>query len=177
MKSVVNFLLFQIAWWGSVLGAAAGWYWIGPPLALVAALVCLRHSRDVRTEIRLLLLVTCCGFLLDSALALAGVFRPVGAVGPAWLCPPWLLGLWLAFATTLRSSLGWLRGRPVLAAILGGPGGALAYLAGARLGALEFPTPQWPTLVILFVIWALVFPLVMALDRSSRRAKLMPLPT
>ncbi|MCB2155453.1 DUF2878 domain-containing protein [bacterium] len=161
MKNALNFLLFQAAWWPSVLGAAAGHYWIGLPLVLLCAVVRIAQASDPRGETRLLLAITGGGIILDSALALAGVFEPRGALGPAWICPPWLAGLWLAFATTLRGSLGWLRGRPILAAVLGAPGGAFSYLAGARLGALDFPETVWPSLAVLFVVWAVVFPLTM----------------
>jgi hypothetical protein len=39
-------------------------------------------------------------------------------------------------AATLRHSLGWLRGRWLVGAVLGAVGGPLAYLGGESLGAL-----------------------------------------
>jgi uncharacterized protein DUF2878 len=65
-----------------------------------------------------------------------------------------MLSLWIAFATTLNHSLRWLMTRPVGAALAGALGGPLAYLAGARLGALTLVTPA-TTLAIIALLWML----------------------
>jgi hypothetical protein len=65
-----------------------------------------------------------------------------------------MLSLWLAFATTLNHSLRWLTCRPVAAALAGALGGPLAYLAGAKLGALTLATPAI-TLPFIAMLWTL----------------------
>jgi hypothetical protein len=57
----------------------------------------------------------------------------------AYLAPPWMLALWLAFATTFRSSLAWLIAKPQWCALFGALGGPIAYVAGAKLGAISIP--------------------------------------
>ena len=72
--------------------------------------------------------------------------------------------------------VGWLAGRPLLAAALGAGGGPPAFYAGFRLGAVEFhPTPGL-SLAVLALVWALLLPLLMylsvAAERRDRRVRL-----
>jgi hypothetical protein len=68
----------------------------------------------------------------------------------------------MLFATTLNVSLRWLRGRPLLGALLGAVGGPLAYLAGAKLGGIELLEPAL-ALSALAAGWALLLPLLQRL--------------
>ncbi len=96
------------------------------------------------------------GLVLDSALSASGVFTFLTNQPGVWVSPPWMVSLWMNFAATLGSSLGWLQGRPLLAALFGGLGGPLSYWAGARLGAIELA--GWPSLAVLAVVWAVATP-------------------
>ena len=42
--------------------------------------------------------------------------------------------------------------------LLGAIGGPMSYYAGQRLGAVQFGFGLWPTLALLAVIWAGLFP-------------------
>jgi hypothetical protein len=66
------------------------------------------------------------------------------------------------FATTLNLSLGWLKGRPALAALLGAVGGPLAYFAGHRLGGIELPDPA-VALLVQGLGWSVLMPLLTSL--------------
>ena len=80
----------------------------------------------------------------------------------ASLAPYWIVTMWMLFATTLNSSMRWLKGRRLLAAVLGAVAGPLSYLAGQRLGGMEFVEPR-AALAFLAVGWAAVMPLVVTL--------------
>ena len=82
----------------------------------------------------------------------------VGVLLPG-LAPYWIVAMWALFATTLNSSLGWLKGRPLLAALMGGFGGPLAYLAGHRLGGVEMADPVL-ALAAQGIGWAALMPLM-----------------
>ena len=82
--------------------------------------------------------------------------------------PPWMIGLWLNFAATLNQSLGWLHGRPLLAALFGAIGGPLAYYGGARLGATE-TLPGIEGMVLLAIGWGVMTPLLFRLATILRR--------
>jgi hypothetical protein len=90
------------------------------------------------------------------------------AAWPEGFAPYWMLSLWIAFATTLNHSLRWLMSRPAAAGLAGLIGGPLAYLAGAKLGALTLVTPA-TTLPIIALLWtAAMRVLSMIVLRASR---------
>lgn len=164
MKKVINLTLFQAAWFAAVLGTAHEMPWAGP-LALVPVLaVNLSLSGDRTGELKLLVAAGLLGFLFDTALVSAGVFSPIQHLVPRPFSPPWMVGLWLNLAATLNSSMSWLRGRYLPAALFGAIGGPLAYYGGARLGATE-TLPAWKGLLVLAVGWGVMMPLLVWLAR------------
>ena len=77
----------------------------------------------------------------------------------SWLAPPWIVALWLQFATSRETLLASLRDRPWIAAVVGAVGGPLAYGAGVRLGAASFPAGETTlSLLALAVVWGIVLP-------------------
>jgi hypothetical protein len=83
------------------------------------------------------------------------------------IVPPWITALWIGFATLPRFSLAWLRGKPWLAALLGGVAGPLSYLAGVRLGAVAVGAHPLLTFGVLAAEYALVTPLLLLLAPRS----------
>ncbi len=83
-----------------------------------------------------------------------------------------MLSLWAAFATTLNHSLRWVMHRPLVATLLGAIGGPLAYLAGAKLGALHLPSLQ-TALPLIGVAWGIA---TLALSLIAMRLQPTPLP-
>ncbi|HSB22075.1 MAG TPA: DUF2878 domain-containing protein [Burkholderiaceae bacterium] len=168
----IGFVLFQGAWFACVLGASSGHagqvaLGIAAVVAVVAVLVA--WSDDRRAELRLIALALAAGVIWDSLLARAGVvqYASPGPL-PGW-APAWILALWVLFAPMLREPLRWLHGRPVLAALFGGVGGALSYAAAERLGACRFPDPTL-ALAVLGAGWALIVPLLLAAAQWLERA-------
>ncbi|MDA1114294.1 MAG: DUF2878 family protein [Planctomycetota bacterium] len=125
-------------------------------------LACFPRKQWLR-ELGFIAVVGLVGWLLDSALH---VFGAIGYATsePAWglrLSPPWILGLWLGFASMPRFSLAWLGRYPWgLAAAFGAVGGALAFYSGTRLGAIEAGLGL-STYALLLVEYALLTPLMM----------------
>lgn len=159
----VNFVAFQLGWFACVLGAAHGWPLAGAAFALlIAAWHSARAARPAQ-EAKLIVAAVLTGAVWDSSLAALGWLSFASAMSAA-LAPPWILGLWALFATTLNVSLNWLKGRWLIAALLGGIAGPLSYWAGARLGAVVLVEPA-PALIALAVGWAVLMPLLMALAR------------
>lgn len=159
MKLLFNVLLFQMAWFATVIAAAADVPWIGPVVVALVVAIHLAQSRRPRTESGLILVSTLMGLAADSLiLATAWVSYPNGTWVPG-LAPYWIVMLWAVFATTLNVSMRWLHGRYLLAAAFGAVGGPLSYLAGARLGAMSIVDPV-PALAVLALVWALAMPLL-----------------
>jgi hypothetical protein len=152
--NLANALLFNLSWLAIVLTQS-------PVIApLVVAMHLLLHGVVIGAghgELRLIAGVTLGGAILDQALFRAGVFNLAGQ--PA-LAPLWLACLWPVFATTLMHSFAVLQNRIVLAAACGAVGGALSYIAGVRLSAIEFASTLWGP-VLLALLWAAIFPLLL----------------
>jgi hypothetical protein len=162
-ERLLNLSLYQLGWFACVLGAARGHPWSGAFLGLVLVAAHVALVRRPSQEIELILLAAGIGAVADSAQAALGVvtFRS-GSVVP-WLCPPWIVVLWMQFATLLRFSLSWVSGRYLLASMLGIVGGPMAFFAGARLGAAELHPNLAFSLGSFAVVWGVSFPLLVRL--------------
>jgi hypothetical protein len=159
MNRAINFIGFQLGWFAVVLGAASGRPWLGLVVVpLVLGLHLLIMAARPRQELTLACVCAVLGFFVDSALISGGVFTPIGSVS-GW-SPLWMVMLWINQAAALNGSLSWMRGRYLLGAAFGAIGGPLAYLGGAKLGAMTaLPTQQG--LIILGVTWGVMFPLLL----------------
>ena len=148
---LLNAGLFQLGWFACVLGGNSLWLLLAGAALLAHLLVISRSMSDVR----LVLVVCLVGSTVDSLLLNAGVFefRQEGI-----LIPFWLMLLWALLATTLNHCLAWTARPAWRAVLLGAVGGPLSYYAGQRLGAVQFGFGLWPTLVLLAVLWAGLFP-------------------
>ncbi|MEI6213294.1 MAG: DUF2878 domain-containing protein [Desulfuromonadales bacterium] len=163
-RKVINVVLFQVAWFAAVLGAARGMLWLGP-LAMVPTLaVHLALQDDRRAEVKLLLAAGLLGLIFDTAFVAGGVFTPLQHLFPRPFSPPWMICLWLNFAATLNVSMAWLLGRYRLAALFGAIGGPLAYYSGAKLGATE-TLPTTAGMLLLAIGWGFMTPLLALLAK------------
>ena len=163
MPLIANIVLFQIGWFGCVLGAANGLAWVGSGLALIIAGLHLQLAQHSRVELKLLLIAVMLGYTWDSAITMTGLIAFTGGGLAQGLAPHWMAALWLVFATTLNVSMRWLRGRWLLAALFGAIGGPLSYYAGAQLGAISFPDLPLG-LATQAVGWAVLMPLLLRLS-------------
>ena len=132
VRSVVG---FKSVWLCTVLGAAAGNVWLGP-LALAAfAGVQVFFSANRRRE----LLVLASGLAMGLVMETVVVRADWVSYAPGWpdtvIAPAWILALWGAFSLMSIDGLAWLRGRWLLAAVLGATGAPFAYFSGMVLGA------------------------------------------
>lgn len=163
-RIILNLVVFQIAWLACVLGGAHGLPWLGVGVVAVVAALHLRLASAPAREALLLVLVGLLGGLWDGLLMRYGFLEyPSGVILP-WLAPVWIIAMWVAFATTLNVSLGWLKGRWYLATLLGAIGGPLAFYGGYKLGAVAFPD-TFVAMVVLAGGWSFLMPLVLWMAR------------
>lgn len=167
--NLLNYLLYQTGWLAAVVGAGRGHPWLGMlvALTLVGAHVALTKPR--RSELTLVLVSGLVGLVVDSLLVAMGLLSFPSGSAVSWLCPPWIIVMWMQFATTLRFSLEWIGRRPMVAAMFGAIGGPLAYVIGERLGAVELGAPPAATLLILGTMWAGAVPMLSALAGRDPR--------
>ncbi len=171
---IANVVLFDALWTLAVLGAGKPWWWAAPVLIVLSGTIQLRWSPAPRTEAIVILLGATIGVALDALANTLGLFR---------YCSPSRLefflvfiSLWINFGTTLRPSLSWMWTRPVIAAVLGGIGGPLAYWMAMRLGAITPNEPSWRALAWCGAQYALALPLWMLAASTLIPASRAPTP-
>ncbi len=168
LRLVLNVIAFQFGWFACVLGAAHDQPWLGS--AVVAVLVAVHLATAVRpaVEARLVAAALVIGVVWETLLLAGGWIEYSTGVVWAGVAPLWIVMLWALFAITLNSSLGWLKGRLLVAAVFGAVGGPLAYWGGVRLGALVFVEPLF-AVIALAVGWAVLTPMLVVLAQRLER--------
>jgi hypothetical protein len=160
MQLVVNVVIYQVCWLACIIGAAQGMPMVGVGLVAIAAAYHLYNAGEALPEFNLLIIAAVIGALWDSLpVAMGWLVYPSGTLldGAA---PYWIVALWVAFATTFNVSLRWFKQHLLLAALFGAIGGPLAFLAGERLGGVEF-TSYPAALTALAIGWGLLMPLML----------------
>lgn len=160
---------FQAVWLTCALGAADGRS--APGIAAAALFVAAQlRSRGKPRQIAAVTLVGgSIGLAMETFLITSELVRHSADWPDSRLAPAWIVALWLAFASTMPTTARLLGSHPLAkAAILGAVFGPLAYAAGAQLGALRLSEPQWIGIVALACSWAVVFPGLVTLARTTR---------
>lgn len=161
VPALLNFVLFYVVWFLSLQGAASGRPWLGPLALLIFLAVQLRLSRAPRVDAWLAALAAVGGLIFDTLYIQLGLMSYASPVPFAAIAPYWILGMWANFGLTLNSSLGWLQGRWVLAALFGAIGGPLAYLTGLKIGAATFNASPVVVYAALALAWGTATPILL----------------
>ncbi|MEA9996259.1 DUF2878 domain-containing protein [Pseudomonas sp. 10B1] len=161
-KRLANALLFQIGWFACVLGGNSLWLL----LAGVVLAVHLLWISSWRTEGPMVVSVALIGTLIDSLLLKSGVFS---FASEGLLIPLWLMVLWAVLATTLNHCLDWTATPWWRASVLGAIGGPMSYYAGSKMAGVYLPLGLWPSMLLLGIIWAVLFPLLQKLAKIYKQ--------
>lgn len=146
-----NAVAYYFIWLGCVVGREE---WLPLVAPLVIAYILLLLAKRCLTPAQLLLPAGL-GIAVDVSLSLAGVLN----FDSSLILPLWMVILWLAFATTLSSSLAFLSRYRALAAVAGALAFPLNYWAGQRFGAVELGESTWISLTAIGLIWFVGLPL------------------
>jgi hypothetical protein len=156
---LLNYILYQAGWFACVLGAAWGYAAAGTCIGLLTLALHFGLAQHRRAELELALAAAAIGLCVDTTQIWLGTLHFGAGTVVAWLPPPWMVVIWMQFATTFHYSLRWLQHRPLRAALFGAVGGPLAFWAGRRLGVVELHPDLWPSLLSLAVLWSVAMPL------------------
>ena len=167
MALLVNFIGFQVGWFACVLGAAIDKELLGMIIALGIVIYHVVAQADSINELKLVLVAVVIGFFWETwVLSLDILHYPSHPEASFW-APHWLIMMWALFATTINLSMGWLKGRWVLAVFMGAIFGPLAFVAGEKLGAVVF-LDSTLSMITLAIGWGLLMPLLLSLaDRIN----------
>ena len=172
-RRLVNFAVYEAAWFACIFGVAHGRPLWGT--AAVGAAIAWHVAISARPAAELALIVILCaiGLVAESLVVAQGnVAYPAGQP-VAWLAPYWLVALWGEFGIALNVTLRWLKRKPWLAALLGAVFGPLSFMGGVRMGGARF-VDEPAALVTLVLMWAVLMPLVMWI--SDRFDGVVPTP-
>lgn len=166
-REIVELVAFQAVWLTCAIGAASG---SGAPGMAAAALFLAAQIllRDPRSGIVAMTLVGgIAGLALETLLLAADLVRYAAHWPDARLAPAWIVGLWLAFGSTLPTTTRWLGAdKWAFVATLGAIFGPLSYLAGSQLGALHLTEPEGVALAAIALCWGVMLPALVALART-----------
>lgn len=167
MANVFNFIAFQLVWFSVILTAANDMVLLGYGATLMFVVVQLYFSPWRLTDSRLILLGMVAGSMLDTIWLNLGWIGYEQA-GQSGLAPVWISCLWINFMLTLTHSLSWLQQRTKLVVVMTLFAAPLSYLAGSKLGAVDFLEPGLAGLA-LSLSWALMVPLLLSLAHVWQR--------
>ena len=156
---LINLSLFKAGWLAAVFAAAASLPVLGTAVIGIAVAVHLWQSDEPRDELLLLALAAAVGFVWESLLVYAGIVEYGPNTALAATAPYWIVAMWVLFATTLNVGMRWLRKNLLVAALFGGLGGPMSFLAGEKAGAVTFPDTS-TALVVIGLGWAVLLPLL-----------------
>lgn len=159
--AIANALAFQIAWPVCVLGGDL----VAVTTTMALLLAHLLVLRRWRTELLFVCSAGVLGFLFDLALLRVGLLQTESALQPLWM---WCL--WILFAATIGHSMQWFRQHLLIGALFAGVFAPLSYNVGSRLSEIDLMSPQWLTLLLIGLGWALVFPALLLLHDLLRDA-------
>jgi len=166
---IINFVLFQLAWFACVLGAAYHFPWLGVVVTLLVLGWHFFHTKHHKHELLLILTALLIGAVFDQMmLSMNWVNYQAHGWSSDWV-PVWILALWLAFASTLNLSLAWMQGRHVIAVLFGAGGGPLAYFGAENLGAVSLPSTN--AYIVLGIGWAVITPTLLLVANKLNKAK------
>ncbi len=143
---------FQSFWFLAVLGNQQ-WQWSS---ALLAACTLLGSYLQHEIKLQRVALLVVAGIGLDFGNAQLGLLIFETTFLPVWLVSLWLVFAWYAYFLLQQLS----RFSVWSISLLGGVGGALSYIAGEKLGAVEFGFGIEVTMAILFSEWLAMFWLI-----------------
>lgn len=172
MSMLLNFLMFQIGWFACVLGAANDLALTGSFLAIAVIALHLYAVDNRSQETRIIVIAMFIGLVFESAMVYGGLaIYTTGMVNES-LTPYWMVLMWALFAMTANHSMSWFkRQNAVLVSLAGAVFAPLAYFAGYRLGAVQYPDIA-VALTTISLAWAVLFPVVIAISRSGPQTKL-----
>ena len=161
---IINFILFQIAWFACVIGAGQGMPWLGVVITGLVLMWHLYQTKNVKSEVLLMLCALLIGASYDQSMLSLGYISYLNNGWSSAIVPVWILALWLAFTSTLNVSLRWMRNKHLIAVVFGVVGGPLAYLGAQKLGAVILHGTT--SYIALSIGWAIITPLLLLI--SSR---------
>ena len=164
---IINFVLFQAAWFVCVLGASYNRTYLALTLSLIILLLHFAIIKNRMLELKLIIIAGFIGLLFDGALLNLDLIIYNDAGLPYPFTPIWIVMLWMIFAITLNHSLAWLSQKIYISILFGAIGGPLAYIAGEKLGAITLLSTN--SIITLSIGWAFITPILLIIANKLNK--------
>ena len=168
MSNTVNFILFQLLWVTSVLGAANAVLWPSTIVIFLILFVFLITKFTHKENLKFVIYSLFFGFIIDSLLASTGLIEYKYNFGITYLAPIWILYLWAGFALTFNHSMAWMFKNKTMATIFIGIGSPLSYFSAEKLNAIEISNLP-VTLILISVLWLGFFKFIDGIKGSTKQ--------
>ena len=163
---IFNFLGLEVTWAACAYGAINESPKIGVYVGIIYIALHFLFTTNRKVDFLVLLTVGMLGILLDNINSYFGVLAFDHTINSTLLIPYWLVVLWFVFSLMVPHSLFWLSKHLKFSILLGAILGSFSYWLGHKLGALQLAEPISISVVILFLEWAIVFPLALLITKS-----------
>lgn len=169
-QTLLHIAAYYAVWFACMVGAAHSLSWLAVAVGLVVFCFQLlwqyRSVTDRQSLIRLIVMITLSGLLIDSSMVWFDLIRYQDNAFLPYLCPPWIIVLWLIFSIVLFAECRWLWAKPLFTAVCAFFGFALAYKGGAVMGAAIL-THGWISAVIVGGLWMFLLPLILLFEHKK----------
>jgi len=151
----INAALFQILWFAAILGSAKLMLWPSVVACTVLAIWQLHPARKHASDIMLVCVAILLGLVIDTFLLQLDLYQFTYPFPVEGISPLWIILMWIGFALTVNHSMKWLELHALLPALMGAVFAPLSYLAGLRLGAIEYFADPLVVSAWISVSWAI----------------------
>ncbi|MFM7083934.1 MAG: DUF2878 domain-containing protein [Hyphomicrobium sp.] len=136
-------------------------------LVVVGIHLLMTSSEKRQKEITIIGCAALVGLLAETLFLFLGTVHYTPNLLLGYFPPLFMIGLWMAFATTFHTSLFWLQSRLLFAAVIGFIVSGPSYYAGEKLGALTLTRPLSISLFEIGIVWSCAFPFLFFLARRD----------
>jgi len=165
LLKISNAAFFYIIWWGCVLGVKLGYNYLGVIFTLLFIIVHLKLISNQREEMKLILASALLGIIVEACHLHTNLLSYQGYIFSNTLLPPiWIICMWIGFSGTLNYSMFWMKGRWLMMVVLGAIFGPISYIAGVKLGVINFNFSYSFTIFILGIVWGTSIPIMYFLN-------------
>lgn len=158
---IIDFIAFQLNWFAALIGASYHFEYLGFFTVMISMLFHLKYTEHKQGEIKVYLSAIGIGLTVDTILMARNVLDFGEHAVWGAISPPFMIALWLNFATTLNWSMQWMREKYKLGSIFGAIGGPLAYYGGVKLGAATWGMAEFYAFLHIGIAWAFAMPLLL----------------
>ena len=169
LLKVFNAISFYVVWWGCVLGVKLGYNYLGPILTFLFIVIHLKLISKPKEEIKLILSCGLLGLIIESFHFQTNFLSYQGYIFPNIFFPPiWIICMWVGFAGTLNYSMFWMKNRWLMMVVSGAIFGPISYVAGLKLGVINFNFSYEFSIFVLSLVWGASIPIMYFLNKIMR---------